>query len=39
MLPPEPRYLYSNRSYWYPQSIVTDYATARVTVSVPGEST
>ena len=34
-LPPEPRYLYSNRGYWYPQSIVTDYATARMTVSVP----
>ena len=35
MLPPEPRYLYSNRGYWYPQSVVTDYATARMTVSVP----
>ena len=35
VLPPEPRYLYSNRGYWYPQSIVTDYATARFTVSVP----
>ncbi len=34
-LPPEPRYLYSNRGSWYPQSIVTDYATARMTVSVP----
>ena len=34
-LPPEPRYLYSNRGYWYPQSVVTDYATARITVSVP----
>ena len=35
MLPPEARYLYSNRGYWYPQSIVTDYATVRMTVSVP----
>ena len=24
----EPSYLYSNRSYWYPQATVTDYATA-----------
>jgi len=35
VLPPEARYLYSNRGYWYPQSIVTDYATAKMTVSVP----
>ena len=31
----EPRYIYSNRSYWYPQSLVTDYATATMTLSVP----
>ena len=34
---PEPQFLYSNRSYWYPQSPVTDYATARVRISVPPE--
>ena len=34
-LPPEPRYLYSNRTYWYPQSTVTDYATATLAISVP----
>jgi hypothetical protein len=31
----EPSYLYSNRSYWYPQSTVTDYATARIRLTVP----
>jgi hypothetical protein len=31
----EPSYLYSNRSYWYPQSTVTDFATARIHLSVP----
>lgn len=31
----EPRYVYSNRSYWYPQSLVTDYATATMNLSVP----
>ncbi len=31
----EPRYIYSNRSYWYPQSLVTDYATATLNLSVP----
>ena len=36
-LPPEPRFLYSNRGYWYPQSVVTDYATATMTVSVPDQ--
>jgi hypothetical protein len=34
-VPAEPRYLYSNRSYWYPQSVVTDYATVRMKVTVP----
>ena len=29
MIPPEPHYVYSNRSYWYPQATVTDYATAQ----------
>jgi len=32
---PEASYLYSNRSYWYPQAMVTDYATATIEVAVP----
>jgi hypothetical protein len=36
-IPLEPVYAYSNRSYWYPQSPVTDYATAKMTITVPGE--
>jgi hypothetical protein len=36
-VPIEPQFLYSNRSYWYPQSPVTDYATAKLTITVPGE--
>ncbi len=31
----EPRYVYSNRSYWYPQGVATDYATATLNLSVP----
>jgi hypothetical protein len=34
-IPLQPRYLYSNRSYWYPQATVTDYATATIHVTVP----
>jgi len=34
-LAPEPRYLYSGRRYWYPQSTVTDYAPATMRISVP----
>ncbi|HUR21922.1 MAG TPA: M1 family aminopeptidase [Vicinamibacterales bacterium] len=34
---PEPRYLYSNRSYWYPQSPVTDFATASLRLTVPAQ--
>ena len=34
-IPAEPRHVYSNRSYWYPQSVVSDYATARLSISVP----
>src|SRR5436190_6129567 len=34
-IPLQSRYLYSNRSYWYPQSTVTDYATATIRVTVP----
>ena len=30
-----PRYVYSSRSYWYPQSLVTDYATATLALTVP----
>jgi len=35
VLPPEPRYIYSNRTYWYPQSVVSDYATLRLRITVP----
>ena len=31
----EPNLLLSNRSYWYPQNPVTDYATARLRITVP----
>jgi hypothetical protein len=31
----EPSFLYSSRSYWYPQATVSDYATARIRISVP----
>jgi hypothetical protein len=31
----EPHYLYSNNSYWYPQSPVSDYVTATLRLSVP----
>jgi hypothetical protein len=31
----EPSFLYSSRSYWYPQAPVSDYATARMHVTVP----
>jgi len=37
IIPAEPRFLYSNRSYWYPQSVVTDYATLTLRVTVPAE--
>ena len=30
-----PRYIYSNASYWYPQSPVSDYATATLALTVP----
>jgi hypothetical protein len=32
---PERSFLYSNRSYWYPQAMVTDYATASLRITVP----
>jgi len=34
-IPLEPSYLYSNRSYWYPQGETTTYATATLRVTVP----
>jgi hypothetical protein len=37
VIPPEPNFVYSNNSYWYPQGTVTDYAEAKLTVSVPQE--
>ncbi len=36
-IPIEPQYLYSNRSYWYPQGTVTDYATAHLRITVPSD--
>jgi hypothetical protein len=35
LMTPEKSFLYSNRSYWYPQASVTDYATARMRIVVP----
>src|SRR5262252_2648167 len=35
LLAPEASYLYSSRSFWYPQAPVSDYATARIRLSVP----
>jgi hypothetical protein len=32
---PEPSYLYSNRSYWYPQTSITDYGTASIRLTLP----
>jgi hypothetical protein len=31
----EPSFLYSSRSFWYPQGPISDYATASIRVSVP----
>jgi hypothetical protein len=36
-IPIEPQYIYSNRSYWYPQNTVTDYAISRLRITVPSE--
>lgn len=36
-VPADPKWLFSNRSYWYPQAQVTDYATARMRITVPAE--
>jgi hypothetical protein len=35
MMAAEPSFLYSSRSYWYPQAPVSDYATARIHIFVP----
>jgi hypothetical protein len=35
MMAPEASSLYSSRSFWYPQAVVSDYATARIRVTVP----
>jgi hypothetical protein len=37
ILTPEPRFLYSNRVYWYPQAQSSDYATATMRLTVPSE--
>jgi hypothetical protein len=34
-VPAEPRFIYSNRAHWYPQSPVSDYATATLRLTVP----
>src|SRR5688500_2545095 len=31
----DPNYLYSSRSYWYPQAPISDYSTAPMRISVP----
>ncbi len=37
IVPAERNWLFSNRSHWYPQGQVTDYATATVRFTVPSE--
>ena len=37
VIPIEPQYIYSNRSYWYPQATVSDYATAELRITVPDD--
>ena len=34
---PEPKYLLSNRSFWYPQNPIGDYATASLRLTVPSD--
>jgi hypothetical protein len=36
-IPLEPRFIYSNNSFWYPQSTVSDYALGTLRVTVPPE--
>ena len=38
-LRPEATFLYSNRDAWYPQSLVSDYATAHLRITVPADLT
>lgn len=35
IITPEPRFMYSNRVQWYPQGLVSDYATADLRLTVP----
>ena len=35
VIPAEPSFLLSSRSYWYPQNPIPDYATATIRISVP----
>jgi len=37
LVAPEPKWLFSNRNYWYPQNQVSDYASARIRFTVPME--
>ena len=37
LIAPEPKWLFSNRNYWYPQNQATDFATARIRLTVPSE--
>ena len=34
-IPAEPNFLLSNRSFWYPQNPIADYATATIRITVP----
>ncbi|HXG87583.1 MAG TPA: M1 family aminopeptidase [Vicinamibacterales bacterium] len=36
-IPAEPHWLFSSRSHWYPQNQVSDYATATIRFTVPGD--
>ena len=36
-IPLEPRYIYSNNSFWYPQATVSDYALSTLRLTVPSE--
>ena len=35
LIPPQPNFLLSSRSYWYPQNPIADYATATLRVIIP----
>jgi hypothetical protein len=36
-IPPELFWVYSNRTHWYPRSVVNDYATSTLRITVPAE--